>query len=214
MIDTSRLDTLILDLGGVLIDVDYARSAEAFKALGVERFEEQFSKARQTDLFDRFERGAISPALFRDEVRHTLGPDLKDRQIDSAWNAMLGTIPATRMQLVEELRNRYRVYLLSNTNRIHVPAFLDIVRRQNHINDFAQEFDGVFYSCEIGMRKPDAGIFHHVLKATHASPSGTLFIDDSIQHVEGARAAGLPAEHLDLAKEDVAGMVERLGLLR
>jgi putative hydrolase of the HAD superfamily len=146
-------------------------------------------------------------------VRRALGPDLKDRQIDACWNAMLGSIPAERMQLIEELRMRYRVFLLSNTNTIHVPAFLSIVAAENKIKDFRQEFDGCYFSCELGQRKPEAAIFHRVLKETFATPERTLFVDDSIQHVEGARKAGLPAEHLDLSKEDVLKMVDRLGLL-
>ena len=213
MLDLDHIDTLILDLGGVLIDVDYDRSAKAFQQLGVEHFEQQFSKAKQTPLFDRFEKGEISPKEFRDEVRRLLKPDLKDKQIDACWNAMLGSIPAERLVLVEDLRMRYRVYLLSNTNKIHVPAFLEIVERENKIRDFRQEFDGAYFSCEMGMRKPDAEIFQHVLKSTFALPERTLFIDDSIQHVEGARKIGLHAEHLDLGKEDVIGMVQRLGLL-
>lgn len=213
MIDTARLDTLILDLGGVLIDVDYDRSARAFSALGLERFEQQFSKARQTDLFDRFERGELKAAAFREEVRRLLKPDLKDREIDVCWNAMLGSIPAGRMALVEDLRMRYRVYLLSNTNAIHVAAFTRIVEKENGLTDFRDEFDGCFFSNELGMRKPEARIFHHVLRATHALPERSLFIDDSIQHVEGARHAGWQAEHLDLGREDLAGLVERTGLL-
>ncbi len=213
MLDLDHIDTLILDLGGVLINVDYDRSAKAFLQQGVEHFEQQFSKAKQTPLFDRFEKGEINPKEFRDEVRRLLKPDLKDKQIDACWNAMLGSIPDERMVLVEDLRMRYRVYLLSNTNKIHVPAFLEIAQRENKVADFRQEFDGVYFSCELGLRKPDAAIFKHVLKDTFALPERTLFIDDSIQHVEGARRAGLHAEHLDLAKEDVIEMVERLGLL-
>lgn len=213
MFDTTRLDTLILDLGGVLIDVDYERSARAFQENGVPNFAQQFSKAAQTPLFDRFEKGEIGPKEFRDEVRRLLNPELKDKVIDACWNAMLGSVPPERMALVEDLRMRYRVYLLSNTNRIHVPAFLDIVQRQNRIADFRQEFDGTYFSCEMGMRKPDAEIFERVLKETFATPEGTLFIDDSIQHVEGARKAGLHAAHLDLDQEDLIDMVQRLGLL-
>jgi putative hydrolase of the HAD superfamily len=214
MPDLSLLDTLILDLGGVLIDVDYDRSAKAFTALGMERFEEQFSKARQTRLFDEFETGTITPTRFRDAIRDMFGRPLKDREIDRCWNAMLGSIPSVRMELVEALRMRYRVYLLSNTNAIHVPAFLEIVHRENRLSDFRKEFDGCYFSNELGLRKPDAAIFQHVLRETFASPERTLFIDDSIQHVEGARKAGLPAEHLDLSKEDVIQLVDRIGLLR
>jgi putative hydrolase of the HAD superfamily len=105
------------------------------------------------------------------------------------------------------------VLLLSNTNAIHVPAFEAIVAKENGITDFKGLFDGAYFSCELGMRKPNADIFEHVLSAHGADPKRTLFIDDSIQHVEGARNAGLHAEFLDLGKEDVVRLVARLGLL-
>ena len=207
------IDTLLLDLGGVLIDVDYQRTARAFHALGFDDFEAQFSKAKQTPLFDRFEVGAINPAEFRDGVRELFRPDLTDREIDACWNAMLGSIPAARIDLVKALGARYRLLLLSNTNAIHVPAFHAIIAQENGIPDFKQLFEGAYYSCEIGLRKPDAGSFHFPLAQHGAAPERTLFIDDSIQHVVGARNAGLHAEHLELAHEDVLAMVERLALL-
>ena len=205
--------TLVLDLGGVLIDVDYSASAKAFAERGIPDFEQAYSKAKQTDIFDRFETGELSPAGFREAVRGLLGSPLPDAEIDACWNAMLGSIPAERLALVAELRERYPVLLLSNTNAIHVPAFEAIIARENNITDFKNLFHGAYYSCEIGLRKPHAEAFHHVLELHGADPSGTLFIDDSIQHVIGAREAGLCAEHLELATEDVLGMVKRLGLL-
>lgn len=207
------IDTLILDLGGVLIDVDYRATARHFEALGITGFERLYSKAKQTDLFDRFETGALSPQGFRDEVRALLGAGLSDDEIDAGWNAMLGTIPPERIQLVRVLKQRYQVLLLSNTNAIHVPAFEAIIARDLGITDFKGLFHGAYYSCELGMRKPDAEIFRHVLAAHGADPNRTLFIDDSIQHVIGAREAGLRAEHLRLEQEDVVAMAGRLGLL-
>jgi glucose-1-phosphatase len=207
---TQLFDTLILDLGGVLIDVDYSGSARAFKDLGHPDFDGLYTKARQSDLFDRFETGELSPAGFRDAVRELLGPGLSDTDIDASWNAMLGSIPPERIAVVQQLKERYPVLLLSNTNAIHVPAF---EARENGIADFKGLFHGAYYSCELGMRKPNADIFHHVVALHNADPARTLFIDDSPQHVEGARKAGLQAEHLDLDKEDVVGMVMRLGLL-
>jgi putative hydrolase of the HAD superfamily len=206
-------DTLLLDLGGVLIDVDYHASARAFEALGLDDFDALYSKARQDHLFDGLETGDLSPAQFRDRIRHLYRPDITDQQIDTCWNAMLGTIPAERINLVERLKERYQVLLLSNTNAIHVPAFEAIVARDNGIADFKGLFHGAYYSCEIGLRKPHAEAFHHVLQRHDADPGRTLFIDDSIQHVLGARATGLHAEHLELEKEDVVAMVKRLGLL-
>ena len=210
---TGSIETLLLDLGGVLIDVHYPATAGAFAQLGLRDFDTLFSKARQERLFDGFETGELSPAQFRDGIRQLHGSPLTDQQIDHAWNAMLGSIPVERIHLVERLRQRYRVLLLSNTNAIHVRAFGQIVARENGIANFKSFFHGAYYSCEIGLRKPDADAFHHVLRSHQADPARTLFIDDSIQHVEGARNAGLPAEHLDLAQEDVIGLVERLRLL-
>ncbi|MBL0046098.1 MAG: HAD family phosphatase [Flavobacteriales bacterium] len=207
------IDTLLLDLGGVLIDVDYHRTARAFGSLGFGRFEELYSKAQQDHLFDGFETGALSPQQFRDRIRSLMTDRITDEEIDTCWNAMLGSIPNTRMHLVASLRKRYRVLLLSNTNAIHVPAFSEIIQRENGINDFKTCFDGAYYSCELGLRKPNADAFLQVLAMHGAEPNRTLFIDDSVQHVIGARAAGLQAEHLELAQEDFIGMIERLGLL-
>lgn len=210
----SRLqyDTIILDLGGVLIDVDYHAAARAFAALGFSNFDELYSKAKQDHLFDGFETGAISAPEFRDRIRGLHDVPLTDAQIDACWNAMLGSIPPERIRLVEQLKQHYQVLLLSNTNAIHVPAFEKIVARENGIADFKALFHGAYYSCELGMRKPDAEIFHYVLERHGAKADRTLFIDDSIQHVLGARRAGLHAEHLELADEDVVGLVDRLGL--
>ncbi|MBK6341584.1 MAG: HAD family phosphatase [Flavobacteriales bacterium] len=206
------LDTLILDLGGVLIDVDYRATSRHFESIGITGFDALYTKAKQSDLFDRFETGELAPSGFRDEVRALLSTDLSDADIDAGWNAMLGTIPPERIDLVNELKQRYQLLLLSNTNAIHVPAFEAIIARDLGIGDFRSLFHGAYYSCELGMRKPNADIFQHVVAKNGADPAHTLFIDDSIQHVEGARRAGLHAEHLELEKEEVIGMLRRLGL--
>ena len=206
------MDNLILDLGGVLIDVDYDASARAFRALGFPDFDGLYTKAAQTDLFDRFETGDLSPDGFRDAVRTLLGGDLSDADIDSSWNAMLGTIPPERIALVKRLRERMPVFLLSNTNAIHVPAFEAIIQRDLGITDFKQLFTGAYYSCDLGMRKPNTDIYLHVVDRHGLDPSRTLFIDDSPQHVEGARQAGLMAEHLALEREDIHALLQRLGI--
>jgi len=206
-------ETVLLDLGGVLIDVDYHRTAAAFNALGFDGFEALYSKAQQDHLFDGFEVGALSPAEFRARIQSLHGGGINAEQVDACWNAMLGRIPPQRIILLRQLRERYRLLLLSNTNAIHVLAFERIIAADNGIVDLRGLFDGAYYSCEIGLRKPDAAAFHHVLARHGADQARTLFIDDSIQHVIGARAAGLHAEHLDLAREDVSALVERLGLL-
>ncbi|MBK8340181.1 MAG: HAD family phosphatase [Flavobacteriales bacterium] len=184
------IDTILLDLGGVLIDVDYHASARAFHALGFEEFDALYSQAKQDHLFDGFEIGALSPAQFRDRIRQLFRQDLTDREIDACWNAMLGSVPPQRIDLVHRLKERYQVLLLRNTNAIHVPAFTEILQRENGVADFKGLFNGAYYSCEMGLRKPDPAAFHHVLERHGAKPERTLFIDDSLQHVIGARTAG------------------------
>ena len=114
-----------------------------------------------------------------------------------------------------------RQYLLQTFTKMlqdRPTVFFEFIERRGAtgfgIGNFKALFDGAYYSCEIGMRKPHPEIFLHVLKEHGSVAERSLFIDDSPQHVEGARRAGLMAEHLDLAKEDILGLVERLGLIR
>src|SRR4051812_2559610 len=141
------IDTILLDLGGVLIDVDYHRTAGAFNAMGFVGFEAIYSKAQQDHLFDGFEIGALSPDDFRQRIRALHGNGIADAQIETCWNAMLGQIPDERIELVHHLKERYRVLLFSNTNAIHVPAFEKIIAAHNGIADFKALFHGAYYSC-------------------------------------------------------------------
>ena len=186
----------IFDLGAVIIDIDYNATAAAFKSLGLENFDELYSKKKQDHFFDDFETGHLSNAHFRDEVRRHFNKTLSDSQIDAAWNSMLINIPVTRMQWLRTLRPEFRVYLLSNTNKIHVEAFTKIFSNTYGEGVFESCFDKIYLSCNIGLRKPNADIFELVAKENQLDIKETIFIDDSPQHIEGARKYGLPAYHL------------------
>jgi len=202
--------TLILDLGGVLIDVDYRKTSDAFKRLGLDDIDDLYSQQRQTGLFDDMDKGLVSDDAFRLAIKEHLPPGIPDRAVDAAWNAMLGRIPQDRIALLESLRPAFRLFLLSNTNRIHIPAFLGIVQADYGFNVLDTLFEKTYFSCRIGMRKPDREIFDFVLAENTLDPADTLFIDDSKQHVEGALAAGLPAVHLDLEKETLRDLLGRV----
>ncbi len=182
---------IIFDLGAVIIDIDYNRTADAFRALGLMHFDELYSQKKQDHFFDRFEKGEMSVAEFREEVKKHLPATITDKEIDHAWNAMLIGIPKSRYTWLEEIGKKHRIFLLSNTNRIHVDAFSELIDREFGIARFEALFEKTYYSCNIGMRKPDAEVFHHVLSQNKLVLNETLFIDDSIQHIEGARAIGL-----------------------
>lgn len=187
---------IIFDLGGVLLNIDYQLTEKAFVDLGIKNFNELYSQARQTDIFDQFETGRMSGDEFCDALLAILGRDIPTGSIISAWNAMLLDFPLRRLQLLEQLRLHYDLVLLSNTNAIHEAAFnkrlLDA--RGMPLGAF---FDRVYLSHRIGMRKPSVEVFHYILQENGFQAEHTLFIDDSIQHVLGAREAGLHAIHLE-----------------
>ena len=197
------IKAIIFDLGGVLLNIDYQRTIDAFKREGVTDFEHFFTQAAQSSLFDQLDKGRISPGEFRNELRRLSGLRIGDEQIDAAWNAMLLDFPKERIDLLQGVRQHYPTFLLSNTNAIHYPVYRESLRREYGFSDLSQLFRKQYLSYELGMRKPDREIFVHVLEDQDLVAEETLFIDDSLQHVHGAREAGLKAVHLDTARMDV-----------
>ncbi len=187
---------IIFDLGGVLFNINYQLTADAFKALGLKEFDTLYSQAAQEGLFDDFETGKSAPSEFRSRLRHWVGNQVTDDQIDSAWNAMLLGMPSIRLELLNELKKHYRLFLLSNTNEIHLKSVFRIMQEQLGVPDLSGPMEKQYYSCRVGLRKPDPEIFRLVLEENGLSPATTLFIDDSIQHIQGARLVGLNAHHL------------------
>ena len=110
---------LIVDFGGVLIDLDRQRCIENFSKLGVPDTEAMLDVCHQQGIFLQYEQGMVSSAEFRDAIRERMQKPATDADIDAAWNSFLVTIPAYKLDLLLKLRDRYVVYLLSNTNDIH-----------------------------------------------------------------------------------------------
>ena len=187
---------IIFDLGGVILNIDYGRTATAFQQLGAVAFDKEYTQAAQSDIFDAFERGELEEPAFRNGLRQQLGLSVTDSELDHAWNAMLLDLPTERLTLLSKLKGNRRTFLLSNTNQIHVRSFEKTIKDVHGINDLSSLFEQTYYSCEVGMRKPEERIFQMVFDRHGLDPKETLFIDDSYQHIEGARKAGLNAYHL------------------
>lgn len=172
------IKNLILDFGGVLIDLDRQRCVEHFKELGLPDVEVALDLYHQQDFFQKYEKGLITSADFRDIIRGKIGKPVTDARIDEAWNSFLVGIPDYKLELLLELRKNYVVYLLSNTNEIH---WQWSCRHAFPYKTFRVEdyFEHIYLSYEMNMAKPDAGIFQKVLDDTGISPWETLFIDDS-----------------------------------
>ena len=189
-IDAS-IKNIIFDFGGVILNIDYKLTEAAFAKLGLTDFEKIYSQATQKELFDALEKGLITPDTFRKEIREFLRGDITDEQIDGAWNAMLLDLPEERVTLLEKLKTKYRIFLLSNTNEIHFDSFSAYMKNKFNRNIFGEVFESAYLSHRLKMRKPDAEIFEFVLRENNLKNSETLFIDDSIQHIEGANRLGI-----------------------
>lgn len=200
------MKNIIFDLGGVIFDIDYHLTSHAFTELGLQGFDEVYSQKKQEHFFDDFEKGIISPEHFRDEVRKYIPTTVSDEAIDKAWNAMLIGVPAKRYDWLKKTGEQYRIFLLSNTNLIHVEALSKMIDAAGFgMRNFENLFEKVYFSCKMGMRKPDTEIFDFVVNENNLNRDETLFIDDSIQHIQGALAVGLKAFHLndDVSVEEV-----------
>lgn len=189
-IDVS-IKNILFDFGGVILNIDYKLAEQAFEKLGVTDFEKLYSKATQTELFNMLEKGSITAEAFRNEMRKYIPSPVSDMQIDEAWNAMLLDLPEERVHLITSLKKKYRIFLLSNTNEIHHKAFSAYVKKKFGRDIFPELFEKTYFSHELNMRKPDAEIFERVLGENKLKREETLFIDDSIQHIEGADKVGL-----------------------
>lgn len=190
-----KYNALIFDLGGVLIDIDYSKTQVAFEALGIVNFNELYSQAKQKELFDRFETGQISAQNFINQLMHYFTEPISPNKIVHAWNAMILDFQVEKLQLLERLKANYSLFLLSNTNELHVPVVRQRLAKltSKNLEDY---FSRIYLSNEISYRKPSTEIFELVCDENNLDPSSTLFIDDSIQHIEGAKKIGLQTLHL------------------
>ena len=189
------IKSVIFDLGGVIYAVDYHKTINGFKALGIDRFEEVYAKAGQSDLFNDFEEGKISRAIFVERIKNLSRKNMTSSQIVNAWNGMLLGFMPDAIACLKRLSSSYRLFLLSNTNEIHIQEIESRVGTA-FFSDFCSLFENVYLSHELGLRKPHPEVFKHILNQQGLKANETFFIDDSIQHVEGAIKAGLQAHHL------------------
>ena len=185
------IKNLLLDMGGVILDVSYQRVIETFKSYGIENFDKVYTQAKQVEIIDLFEEGKCSAEEFRDGVRKLVGKELSDEQIDKAWFSMILEIPRDVIQLLGVLKLKYRLFLFSNTNVLHIEYLKKEFESQLGFDLFNCVFDKAFFSNEIHHRKPHPESFKYVLEQARIEAEETLFIDDSKQHLEGASKVGL-----------------------
>lgn len=187
----NQIKNIIFDLGGVLLNIDYSKTEDAFKELGIDNFDAIYSQAQQSDLFDRFESGKITEQYFFEELKKHVPDEVSIMQLKTAWNSMLLDFPTERLNLLKEVTKNYRTFLFSNTNETHINEFENIIQIQHGLSNLDPLFEKVYFSNKVQIRKPNGEAFEFVLQQNSLNLEETIFFDDSLQHIKGAESIGL-----------------------
>lgn len=187
---------IIFDFGGVFIEIDYRKTAQAFIDLGVTDFDNLYSQQKASPLFEELETGKTREEHFYSSIRTITGFTFSDDEIRSAWNAMIGNYMHDTLELLATLKEKYRLILFSNTNEIHYNAFTELYKKQVEGRPFDSYFHSVYYSHLAGFRKPYKEAFEQLLQKENLIAAETLFIDDTEVNCIGAKEAGLQVIHL------------------
>lgn len=186
---------IIFDLGGVIINLDEEITRQAFKQLFPKNFEELYSYLIDNSVLQLFETGEITTDDFIN-VFKKFDKAVLENDILKAWNAMLLDIPIERIFLIRKLARKYRIFLLSNTNTIHLAYIDEIMRNDFGFDNLSCLFEKAYYSHQLNLRKPNPEIFSHVLSDKDLNPNETMFIDDSKEHVECAKGINIRAHQI------------------
>lgn len=191
------IKNLIFDLGGVILDLSVNHTLEAFSKISKMDLEKVRQIYSTSPGFDDYEKGVVDDKTFRDFIRHAYAVTTDDRTIDTCWNAMLRGIPPVKLELLLRLQSEFQVYLLSNTNAIHLHHVNEVILPKiDGAKILDTYFHKAYYSHRMGKRKPNSDIFEQVIEENHLVPEQTLFLDDNAMNIEGAKSVGLKTIHV------------------
>ncbi len=185
---------IIFDLGGVILNIDYRLTIAAFNELGVKNADFFYSKKIQNPIFDKIEIGEITANSFLEHLQKQTN-NASIYEVENAWNTMLLDLPQRRLDCIKKLEKNYKIFLLSNTNEIHIKAFRKKIGEKQW-EAFSSLFDKMYLSHQIGFRKPGKEAFQIILEENKLKPNEVFFIDDSPQHIEAAKKLGIHCHYL------------------
>lgn len=196
------IDTIIFDFGDIFINLNKDAMKNAFHTLELEEWNDDMRKLNTS-----FEVGKISETEFLSGMQKHV-PNASLENIKANWNTILMDFPLYRLEFLQMLSEKYRLFLLSNTDSIHIEHFQETVG-ESFYSDFYRCFENVYFSFELGIRKPDEEIFNYLLKKHELSPKRTLFVDDKKENTDAASKLGIQIWNLQVGKEDVVDLVDK-----
>ena len=196
------IDTIIFDFGDIFINLDKRATIEGLERLGLSSWNEDLDQLNIS-----FEKGQISRDAFLLGIQKQI-PNATIDEILMAWNAVLLDFPLYRLEFLQLLSKKFRLFLLSNTDAIHIDHF-EQREGASFYGDFYQCFEKVYFSYEMGMRKPDAEIYTTLINRHELAPKRTLFVDDKKDNTDAAKVLGLHVWNLQVGKEDVIELLDK-----
>lgn len=191
------IKNIIFDFGGVLIPIDESSTKQSINDLGAKK-----ELSEQIEIFHSVEKGLISSNEFLTKIQPFFFRKIFKPELAKAWNAMLKPLPAERKNFLKRLKKDYRIFLLSNTNELHINHIKEVAGRFEY-KQFYRQFEKVYYSHEVGMRKPDAEIFEMLLKENDLKAEETFYIEDGEKHIETAESLGIKTWHFNPEEDDI-----------
>ncbi|MFT6879619.1 MAG: HAD superfamily hydrolase (TIGR01509 family) [Arcticibacterium sp.] len=195
---------ILFDFGNVVINIDPELTIKSLSEISSKSLDRVREKMEMSQLNKRYEMGLFTDEEFREIIRQTIGYPFSDAQVDEAWNALLLDLPPHRIKLILELQNAYPVYLLSNTNNIHITKCNSIFKEEFGIPDVKSLFKRAFFSYEMGLWKPDPEIYQEVLSEIRQKPEDVLFIDDNANNIASAAKMGFQTILMDPHNDDIS----------
>jgi putative hydrolase of the HAD superfamily len=205
LLSPGSADALLFDLGRVVLDIDFNKTLVCWAGHASCEPAHLLGRFTRDEIYHRHERGEISDGQFFAALRASLGVELSDIQFLEGWNAIFGGEVPGIAPLLARAAKRLPLYAFSNTNAAHVEHF------SKAYADVLGHFREMFLSSSIGLRKPDAQAYDHVVKAIGMPAGRIVFFDDLAENIEGARARGLTAVHVR-SPDDVAESLAALGI--
>jgi FMN phosphatase YigB (HAD superfamily) len=196
------IHTLVFDLGGVIIDIDPSGCFKRFQQNANTMEHPAWKEGLEYQLFKDYEMGILSNSFFLDELRNIMSNSIiSDQELIELWNTMLVDISLDKLQLLERLREKYRLVLLSNTNYLHMKGFNEILKNKTRYSDFSYWFDSIYFSFQMGVRKPSIDIYQMLIQQEGSSANALYFLDDNAENIRAANSLGIQTKLISQPNE-------------
>lgn len=192
-----KIETIIFDFGGVIIDIDPELTMKEFGKLGARKLDAAHMNEFVSNIIRKFEKGILTPESFRKRASEFLRIKVSDQEFDDAWNALLYDIPQKRIKAIEEAKKHYQIFLLSNSNEIHYDLYVRDLQLRFGYREFDELFDKAYFSFDMHLAKPDSLVYEFIINQHDLDPAKTLFIDDNKENIIPAQKLGMCTYHLE-----------------